>query len=144
VANGGTGNDKITLVREGSTVEFAKGDGKDSVFAADDFVLAISGYGKDDVSVTTENGNLVISFAGSDDAITVNLPDEREIQLSFNDGSEMTINGADESSSPKFGVKWTSPEWRNALPYLEGKYDGQDSMYTLPGENALRQSRHRG
>ncbi|WP_320197975.1 calcium-binding protein [Agrobacterium sp. rho-13.3] len=131
VANGGTGNDKITLVRGGSTVEFARGDGQDRVFAADDFALAISGYSKNDVSVTKQDGNIIISFAGSQDTITVNLPDEKAIQLSFNDGTEMTINGADESLKPTFNVKWTSPEWTYAEAYKEFEYSTTNADYTL-------------
>ncbi|WHA43548.1 hypothetical protein [Agrobacterium larrymoorei] len=130
VANGGTGNDKITLVRAGSTVEFARGDGQDEVFAADDFALAVSGYSKNDVRVTKQDGNIVISFAGSEDNITVNLPDEKAIQLSFADGTEMTINGADESLSPTFSVKWTSPEWSYKEAYKEFEYSTTDALYT--------------
>jgi hypothetical protein len=33
---GGTGDDIIRLTREGSTVNFAKGDGKDTILSRDD------------------------------------------------------------------------------------------------------------
>jgi hypothetical protein len=138
VANGGTGNDKITLMREGSTVEFARGDGHDKVFSADDFTLAISGYSKDDITLTKQDGNLVVSFAGSDDTITINLPDGKSVSITFADGTEMTVVGADESFAPTFSVKWTSPEWRNALPYHESEYSGTDGGYTLADEYDAR------
>jgi hypothetical protein len=138
VANGGTGNDTITLIREGSTVEFARGDGQDKIFAADDFALAISGYSKEDVNVTKQDGNLIVSFAGSNDTITINLPDEKVARLSFQDGSEMTINGADESFAPRFNVKSTASDWRNVQPYFEGKYSGLEVGYTFLNEYESR------
>lgn len=137
-ANGGTGNDTITLAREGSTVEFTRGDGQDRIFSADDFALAISGYSKDDVTLTKLDGNVVVSFAGSDDTITINLPDEKVAALSFSDGTEMTINGADESSSPKFNLKWTTPEWRYLEPFEESEYSATMATYTLADEYAVR------
>jgi hypothetical protein len=138
VASGGAGNDTITLMRWGSTVEFARGDGQDKVFAAHDLTLDISGYGKGDVMLTKADGNLVVSFAGSDDSITINLPDDKIVRFTFDNGTEMAVNGADEELAPRFTVKSTSPEWRNALPYFEGVYSGnQESSYTLPEEYGI-------
>lgn len=135
VANGGVGNDTITLMRGGATVEFGRGDGQDKVFSADDLKLDVSGYSKGDIALTRQDGNLVLSFAGSDDSITINLPDDKFVRFSFDDGTEMAVNGADGELAPRFSVKSTSPEWINALPYFEGLYSGnQESSYTLPEE----------
>lgn len=136
VARGGTGDDIVTLMREGSTVEFARGDGQDKIFAADDFAMAISGYSASDVFVEKVDGNLVLSFAGAADRVTINLPDEKQLKLSFADGSEMTLSGADESLEPTFKVKATAPEWRNVSPYFEFQFSREGGGYFAVDETA--------
>lgn len=120
VANGGLGNDTVTLMREGSTVEFLKGDGRDRIFSEDDFVLSVSGYTKDDVTVAVEGNDLVVTFAGSDDALRINLRQGKAATMSFYDGSTMTLEGA--NTGDTFSVKSTSPEWGNKESFWVHSY----------------------
>lgn len=136
VASGGIGNDRIALIREGSTVEFAKGDGKDTIFSEDDFALAISGYSKDDVTVVVDGNDVVVSFAGSDDAMKINLRQGKVAALSFADGSKMTIEGANRGET--FMMKTTMPQWKER--YSEHLYSRISPAYTLSDEYSNRRS----
>jgi hypothetical protein len=112
---GGTGNDTIRLIGGGSTVTFARGDGQDAILSSDDFTLSIAGYTKDDVSVTAQGEALIVSFAGSDDSITLNLSSGATAQLVFEDGSSLDIAGTEERKSLSF--LWSMPDWAPEDPF---------------------------
>jgi hypothetical protein len=129
IASGGTGSDEITLVGTGSTVEFAAGDGQDEIYSEDDFTLSLEGYGDQDVSSTVENGNVVLTFSGSDDKITINLREGKTATITFPDGNVRAVTGANDSLG-KMTVKSASPEGgRNGVAYRETGYSAVMTAY---------------
>jgi len=113
--SGGAGNDMIRLMGAGSTVSFAKGDGQDAILSRDDFTLKIGGYTKEDVSVTTRGEDLIVSFAGSEDSITLTLSKGATAQLTFDDGSSLHVTGSDTAKNMPY--LWTRPSWAREEAY---------------------------
>jgi Ca2+-binding RTX toxin-like protein len=112
---GGTGNDTIRLIGTGSTVNFAKGDGQDAILASEDFTLNIAGYSKDDVTVTAQGEELVVSFNGSEESISLNLSSGATARLAFEDGSSLDIAGNNASRALSF--LWSKPDWAPEDPF---------------------------
>lgn len=75
-ASGGTGNDTVTFnIRDGGVAEygFARGDGQDIVSSNGPLSVRLSGYRPSDVTVTTADNKLTLTFKGTDDKITVSF-----------------------------------------------------------------------
>ncbi len=89
--SGGTGNDVIRLTGADTTVNFVKGDGQDRIMSRDNFTVNLSGYSKDDVTVTTEGNDFVVTFKGSDDALTLDISSGGVARLAFEDGSTLDV-----------------------------------------------------
>ncbi|MGC2856128.1 calcium-binding protein [Novispirillum sp. DQ9] len=98
---GGAGNDTISITRAAVDIDYARGDGDDIIkgdLGLSTLNLKDARYA--DVSltkVTTGNGNedLVISFANSDDTITIknaNLAGNGDFRVMFRGGTEMTLS----------------------------------------------------
>lgn len=132
VASGGTGDDAIVLMREGSSVNFAVGDGKDTISAEDDFALNLSGFAKSDVSISQDGDAVVVSFASSDDEVRLVLREGKTVTLQFDNGEKLAVAGQNENTTLIY--RYTSPEWRGADPYHEFEYDSQSGAYTTPQE----------
>lgn len=106
---GGAGNDTIRLIGGGSTVMYAKGDGQDAILADEDFVLNIAGYSKDEVTITAQGEDFVVSFAGSDERISLMLSKGATANLVFEDGSSLEVVGDARDrrlASLRAGVDW--------------------------------------
>ena len=109
ILSGGTGNDVIRLTGSGSAVNFGKGDGHDTIMSRDDFTLQISGYNKDDVTVSVDGNNFVVTFKGSEDAVTLDISSGAVAKLAFEDGSTMDVVA---SENPELLQKVLSkPDW---------------------------------
>ncbi len=93
---GGTGNDVISLTGAGSTLIFNKGDGHDRIMSRDDFTVNLSGYGKDDVTVSIEGNDYVVTFKGSDDALTLDISSGAVARLTFEDGSTLDVGASEQ------------------------------------------------
>ncbi|CAN1724639.1 Leukotoxin [Hyphomicrobium sp. 1Nfss2.1] len=106
---GGTGNDVIRLIGAGSTVSFAKGDGQDAILSHDSFTLNISGYSRDAVSVAVENDVFVVSFAGSDEKITLDISNGATAHLTFEDSSSLDVSGGE--SAKVLTHLWARVDW---------------------------------
>ena len=120
---GGTGNDTIRLIGTGSTVNFAKGDGQDAILASEDFTLNIAGYSKDDVTVAAQGEALIVSFAGSEESISLNLSSGATARLAFEDGSSLDIAGHDASRALSF--LWSKPDWAPEDPFYVRSSSGR-------------------
>ncbi|MGR6431380.1 RTX toxin [Rhizobium sp. PAMB 3174] len=78
-ASGGKGDDTVTLNSDGKgdvTYDFARGDGKDTLNVTSGISLrftGVDGYTPDDAQISVGDGKLTITFAGSDDTLTVNF-----------------------------------------------------------------------
>lgn len=107
--SGGTGNDLIRLTGAGSTVNFAKGDGHDRIMSHDDFTLNLSGYSKDDVTVSVEGNDFVVTFKGSDDALTLDITSGAVAKLTFEDGSTLDVVAGDQPELLQKIV--VAPDW---------------------------------
>jgi hypothetical protein len=88
---GGAGNDLIRLTGAGSIVHFDKGDGHDEIMSREDFTVSLRGYSKDDVTVAVEGNDFVVTFKGSDDALTLNISSGATARLAFEDGSTLDV-----------------------------------------------------
>lgn len=91
VVTGGTGNDFIRLTGAGTTINFGKGDGHDKIVSRDDFTVNLSGYSKDDVTITAEGNDFVVTFKGSEDALTLDISSGAVAKLAFEDGSTVDV-----------------------------------------------------
>ncbi len=89
--SGGAGNDVIRLTGAGTTVQFAKGDGHDRIMSRDDFTISLSGHSKDDVTVSVDGNDFVVTFKGTDDALTLHISSGAVAKLTFDDGSTLDI-----------------------------------------------------
>ena len=115
---GGAGNDTVRLIGAGSTVKFAKGDGQDAILSSDDFTLSIAGYTKDDVTVTGEGEQLILSFNGSEDSIKLNLSSGATARLIFEDGSSSEVTGTEDNKAVPFlraRADWTRQPFHFAI-----------------------------
>ncbi|MBB4000158.1 hypothetical protein [Aureimonas pseudogalii] len=90
---GGTGDDRIVLTGTNSTIAFKKGDGRDQVQADFDVDVTIGGYSVSDVIVSHEKGNVVVSFKGSSDRLTLDIASGVNGHLAFADGTSLTVTG---------------------------------------------------
>jgi hypothetical protein len=97
--SGGAGNDDIRLTNRGATVLFNKGDGHDMVTARESLTAKISGYSKDDLTITKNGDTSTVSFKGSDEGMTFNLVNGAVARLVFEDGSTMDVTGTDRNKS---------------------------------------------
>ena len=88
---GGTGNDKIRLTEAGSTVNFAKGDGQDTILSRDSFTLKIGGYSKDQMVVDDRGDTMVISFKGSTDSMTLDMSKGMTVHVDFENGDKADL-----------------------------------------------------
>jgi hypothetical protein len=91
---GGAGNDRISVTGDGTTINFAKGDGNDVVSvdnSSDSVDFSINGYSLNDVVVTHRYGKTIVNFKGSDDSLTFNLGSNGSARLSFADHSSLGI-----------------------------------------------------
>jgi Ca2+-binding RTX toxin-like protein len=92
---GGSGNDHIRVTGDNTTVNFAKGDGNDIVQVdnrSDSVDFSISGYSRDDVTVTQRYGKTIVNFKGSDDSLVFNLGSSGSARLSFADHTSLDIS----------------------------------------------------
>ena len=112
---GGAGNDTVRLIGSGSTVNFTKGDGQDAVLSSDDFTLNIAGYTKEDVTVTAQDKALIVSFAGSEDSLTLHIPGATG-HLVFEDGTSLDVSGA--GSNVRLHSLFSRPDWGRDEPFL--------------------------
>jgi len=111
---GGTGNDVIRLMGGNATVTFNKGDGQDMITSRDDFTLNVGGYSKDDVTVAAQGDTFVVSFKGSDEALTLDLSSSATARLTFDDGSTLDVTGA-EGRKPLQSLR-TYSDWSPTNP----------------------------
>ncbi len=93
IVSGGAGDDMISVGPD-SVVNFARGDGHDTIYAdrntSIQFGAGISA-GKTHVSVS--DNVATITFEGSDDAITLHLGPRGPATLAFADGTTMSVEG---------------------------------------------------
>lgn len=106
---GGTGNDVIRLTGAGSTVIFNKGDGHDRIMSRDDFTVNLSGYSKDDVTVTADGNDFVVTFKGTDDALTLDISSGAVARLTFEDGSTLDVVASEQHELLQMIL--TKPDW---------------------------------
>lgn len=132
-AVGGAGDDTIVLMRAGSSVNFAAGDGKDKISAEDDFGLNLSGIGKDNISLSQDGDTVVVSFANSSDELRLVLREGKTATLHFENGEALTVAGKNQNTTMTY--KYSSPEWRGAESYWEQAYDRKAMGYTTAEEN---------
>jgi len=112
--SGGTGNDLIRLTGAGSTVNFAKGDGHDKIMSRDDFTVNLTGYSKDDVTVTAEGNDFVVTFKGSDDVLTLDVSSGALAKLTFEDGSALDVVASEQYE--RLEMIHTKPDWSSTDP----------------------------
>jgi hypothetical protein len=75
-----------------STISFAAGDGKDTIYADMNTRLELGGgISRDKTHVTVSGNTATITFDGSDDQITMNLGPRGPATLAFADGSSMEV-----------------------------------------------------
>ncbi len=98
---GGLGDDVIRLTGVyASTVNYAKGDGNDTIIASSDLFLNIDGYSKDDLSIEDHGqGYLTLRFKGSDETIALDIKRNAIVNMSFSDGTSVEIAGSSEFNS---------------------------------------------
>jgi hypothetical protein len=96
-ATGGTGNDTIRVLGDGSTVNFAKGDGQDSIWIGKtdntswaNTTVNISGYSADDATVTQNGTTFTVTFKGSDDSLAFQF-ERGSAHLAFEDGTSLDV-----------------------------------------------------
>lgn len=107
--SGAAGNDVIRLTGAGTTVNFAKGDGHDKIMSRDDFTVNLTGYSKDDVTVTVEGNDFVVKFKDTDDALTLDISSGAVARLAFEDGSTLDVVA---SEQPELLQKiLAKPDW---------------------------------
>jgi Ca2+-binding RTX toxin-like protein len=89
---GGAGNDSISVSGEGTTVNFAIGDGNDVIDLNGHTVdFAINGYSLNDVIVTQQSGKAIVTFKGSGDSLTFDLGGAGSARLSFAGSASVDI-----------------------------------------------------
>jgi hypothetical protein len=96
--SGGTGNDKIRILGDGTTVNFQKGDGQDTIGIGTTNIrspanttINISGYSADDVTLTRGDNGVSVEFKDSDDSLFLQF-EYGSARLSFDDGSSLDVN----------------------------------------------------
>ncbi|WP_117190589.1 hypothetical protein [Rhizobium terrae] len=91
VVSGGKGADQIR-VGLGSTVRFNAGDGQDSLTVLGDTVLELgSGLKAEDMTVSAEDGETVIRFAGNPDD-TITIRGKSTLTVKFADGGTTDLD----------------------------------------------------
>lgn len=89
---GGAGNVSVSVAGEGTTINFANGDGNDVIDVnGHDVDFAISGYSLNDVIVTQQYGKAIVNFKGSGDSLTFNLGGAGSVRLSFSGSTSVDI-----------------------------------------------------
>ncbi len=95
IIRGGAGDDIIEVGGQGALIEFGLGDGSDEIFASTDIDIKIgSQLTQDDVTITNENGKLVIGFDASDDELTIDLNSGSVATLNFSNGESLSIRSS--------------------------------------------------
>lgn len=93
---GGVGNDVIDLVDSSAEIHFKAGDGSDTISGAGRFdsLIFSGGLSRENASFELKDGNLTISFEGSDDQVALKDWDiDTSPDISFSDGT--SINGSE-------------------------------------------------
>lgn len=130
---GGTGDDVIRLTGEGSTVNFAKGDGKDTILSRDDLTINLTGYSKDDVIIDDRGDSMVISFKGSDDSMTLDMSKGMTVHLAFDDESSLDVASTSTNSRKSLATAVTG-----RVPILNGQimFENQTTNLTAAEQGA--------
>ncbi len=90
--NAGAGDDIILAGGEGAVIEFGKGSGSDTVFAATDVAINIGpGLTEESLTVTYDAGRATISFEGSDDELTLYFDEGSNVRLNFENGQSLDL-----------------------------------------------------
>jgi len=88
---GGQGDDKINVVGSSVAFNFNKGDGQDEITTANNIDINLGqGLSFDDVNISEENGQTIVSFNGSDEKLTLNLRAGASANLTFADGKTLS------------------------------------------------------
>lgn len=91
LVSGGAGDDMISVGAD-SVVTFARGDGHDTIYADRNTTVKFGdGISADKTQVSVSGNVATITFAGSDDAITLHLGPRGPATLAFADGTAMSI-----------------------------------------------------
>lgn len=94
---GGTGNDTIRVLGDGTTVNFQKGDGQDTIGIGTtnngspaNTTIKISGYSAADIELAQSDDGVKVTFKGSDDSLTLQF-EYGSARLAFDDGSSLGV-----------------------------------------------------
>jgi hypothetical protein len=75
----------------------------------EDFTIDLRGYNKDDVTVSLQGNDFVVTFKDSDDALTLDISSGATARLAFEDGTSLDIV-ANEAYEQMQEVR-ANPDW---------------------------------